>query len=84
MQNNSNSNNFTQTMQSLHFFPTITKPTHFPQIDTQTPTLLDHMWFNSLSFYCTGIINLDWTDHCPTFLQIILPESANINVKKNC
>ena len=39
------------------------------------------MWYNSLSFCRSGIINLDRTDHLPTFIQILLPDSTNLNDK---
>ena len=62
--------NFSSFLQSYHFQPIITKPTRFPPNDSCSPSLLDHIWYNSLDVINTGIISYDLTDHCPTFMQI--------------
>ena len=55
-------------LQSNHFIPVITKPTRFPPNNSLIePTLLDHMWFNCLDIYSSGIFLFDMTDHCPVF-----------------
>ena len=74
--------NFLSIMQSLNFLPTITKPTRFP-IDDQpgNPSLLDHIWFNSICKYCTGILSIDITDHCPTFIKICIAVPPKEKVK---
>ena len=82
MQNNPNCNRLYDLMQSLHFFQTITQPTRYPSIDNQSPSLLDHMWYNALSIHNTGIISHTDADHRPTFLQILLPDSEK-NSKDN-
>jgi hypothetical protein len=74
--------NFVSCMQSLHFLPTITKPTRFPSNEQSGyPSLLDHIWFNSLCSYSTGIFSLDITDHCPTFFQIYIPAELDEKIK---
>jgi len=67
---------FVNNMRALNFLPTITKPTRFPSSDLLTdPSLLDHIWFNGLVEYRSGIICFDVTDHFPVFL------SFNFSVK---
>ena len=78
MQNNSDSNRLSDIMQSLHYFQTITQPTRYPPHENQSPSLLDHMWYNALSIYKTGIISHADADHLPTFLQILMPDSMNL------
>ena len=59
---------FVSLMQSNHFVPTVTKPTRFPPNDSLIEsTLLDHIWFNCLEMYTSGILLYDITDHCPVF-----------------
>jgi len=61
--------NFIYTLQSLNFIPVVTKPTRFQgDGDSQSATLLDHIWTNNLVEYTSGIILYDLTDHCPTFM----------------
>jgi hypothetical protein len=73
---------FVSSMQSLHFLPLITKPTRFPPNDQScNPSLLDHIWSNSLCNYSSGILALDITDHCPTFVQIPIPVNLNEKIK---
>ena len=79
MQNNLDSNRLKDVMQSLHYFQTITEPTRYPLIDNQSPSLIDHMWYNALSMYNTGVVSFQGTDHLPTYLQIVLPESDNLD-----
>ena len=66
---------FVDTFQSHHFFPLITKPTRFPENDNHSPSLIDHIWFNSLNIVNSGVVSYDLTDHAPTFLQIPMPFS---------
>ena len=81
MQNTSSSNRLNEIMQSLHYFQTITQPTRYPPHENQSPSLLDHVWYNALSIYNTGIISHADADHFPTYLQILLPDS--ISLKNN-
>ena len=68
---------FMEMMQALSFVPLITKATKFPNDDNSAPSLLDHIWFNSLTPFSSGIIAIDLTDHCPIFLNL-----RNINSNK--
>ena len=63
--------NFVDIMQSLSFIPVITKPTRFPSGERdETPSLLDHIWLNSLTGFSSGVLCTDITDHCPTFVNV--------------
>ena len=83
LQDNDVNTRFTDSLQSIHFFPIITKPTRFPPNNISQPSLLDHIWSNSLNVFNSGIISFDATDHCPTFLHLPMPitESGNSNEK---
>ena len=72
MQNNSNTSRLVETMQSLHYYPLITKPTRYSEIVGQLPTLLDHIWYNNLDVCSSGVVSYTGTDHRPTFLLIPL------------
>jgi len=62
---------FITMLQTMNFLPAITKPTRFPSGDVHCqPTTLDHIWINGFQNYVSGIISLDITDHCPTFISI--------------
>ena len=66
-------------MYSFHFVPVTTKPTRFPSNnDHQSPSLIDHVWINRIdfSFECFIILS-DFTDHCPVFFKIDLPNFKN-------
>jgi exonuclease III len=74
--------NLVATLQALHFLPTITKPTRFPSDNMPgNPTLLDHIWCNMLSRYWSGILSMDITDHCPTFICLFVASQPNEKVK---
>ena len=61
---------FKNTMQSLSFLPVITKATRFPPGNAAgSPSLLDHIWVNTIRTFSTGILNIDITDHCLTFIN---------------
>ena len=63
---------FVDNMRSLNYLPLITKPTRFPVGEgAGSPSLLDHIWFNSLRRVESEIISIDMTDHCPTFIDVI-------------
>ena len=67
---------FMETMQSLSYIPRITKATRFPSVnDNCSPSLLDHIWTNTLMRFSSGIITEDMTDHCPVFIG--LPSNVN-------
>ena len=79
---NSENKHYVDALQSHHFLPAIPRPTRFPPNDDHSPSLLDHIWLNSLNICNLGIIYFDLTDHCPTFLQFPLPNS-NLNNKND-
>ena len=64
-------NSFIYNMQSHHFLPLITKPTRFSPVPNSQPSLIDHIWINTLNynFKCNIIIH-DLTDHCPIYMQL--------------
>ena len=66
---------FVDTLQSHHFFPVISLPTRYSPIDNVQPSLIDHIWCNTLSIYNASVLKFDLTDHCPTSLQFPLPVS---------
>ena len=73
---------FINTMQTLSFIPVITKPTRFPPADSRgDPSLLDHIWINSLREYYSGVLCIDITDHCPVFVNIPISHKYNDTVK---
>ena len=77
--------NFMHFFQIHHFFPLIRKPTRFPSDASGSPTLLDHIWINSFLNTKSGIISIDLTDHCPTFLFLpvnkIIPDDGLMTVQ---
>ena len=62
--------NFSNILFSNHFTPLITKATRFPQIDGEIPSCLDHIWMNEFFDLDAGIVNIDISDHLPTFLNL--------------
>ena len=75
---------FTSTMYSMHYFPTISKPTRFPSSSIQRghPALLDHIWTNRIENGTSGIIFTDVvSDHCPTFINFSTPLPSNDKIK---
>ena len=66
-------NNYTSCLSSSFFIPTITECTRFPSYDSNvSPLNLDHIWFNKLLNFESGMINIDISDHIPTFLHFYL------------
>ena len=62
---------FINTMRSFYMLPLISQPTRFSPINNSSPSLLDHIWTNKpIVSSESGIINVDLTDHCPTFYYI--------------
>ena len=65
--------NCSSCLSSSFFIPTITKCTRFPSYDSNvSPSNLDHIWFNKLFNFWSGMINIDISDHLPTFLHMYL------------
>ena len=67
---------YVNLLSSHHFFNLITKPTRYSGIDGVAPSLLDHIFVNEVNSFDYGIIDLDLTDHLPTYLNINLSCSA--------
>ena len=67
---------FKSFMHTCHFIPVISNPTRFSPISNHA-SLLDHIWINKPTFYISGIINCDITDHLPTF--IFIPAARKLN-----
>ncbi len=56
---------------SNSFFPTITRPTRIPKNSFKAPTLIDHIYTNSLNPNVeSGICLFDISDHLPVFTAI--------------
>ena len=73
---------FKTEMNALSFSSLISKPTRFPPGNSFClPSLLDHIWTNSLIDCYSGIILKDLSDHCPTFVNIPLDKEVNSNIK---
>ena len=75
--------NFMDTLQFLSFMPLVTKLAKFPVNELNSaPSLLDHIWSNSLVQCSSGIITVDVTDHCPVFfLRVPIDAGATDKVK---
>ena len=77
-------NNYLSCLYSSHFIPTITKFTRFPA-NNQSPSNLDHIFFNKPQNFVSGVLNIDITDHCPTFLHIphffVKPSDTKIKIQ---
>ena len=70
-QNCSKVQSFKSIMYSFGYLPVITKPTRFPpNIANISGTNLDQIWINNFNPFISGIINLDITDHLPSFLLL--------------
>ena len=55
---------------TYNFSNVITKPTHFSAIDSVAPTPLDHIFLNGLLSCTCGTMDLDLTDHLPTYIHL--------------
>ena len=80
---NSIVSNYVTQLNSLFFLPTITKATRFPaELSSSAPSNLDHIWINKLVKFKSGILDIDFTDHCPTFLHFSLPKFNKKTIEK--
>ena len=70
---------YIEFLQSYHYFPVITEATRYSPDNNHSPSLLDHIWVNTLNLFNSGVVNYDTLDHLPTFLQIPLPECTKVN-----
>ena len=52
---------FVSMLNSNHFLPVITKPTHFSQIASVNPYLLYYIWSNKVISYPLGILLTELT-----------------------
>lgn len=57
------------SLHSYHYIPVISKPTHYCG-NSNSPSLIDHIWINKVIDYKCGVIESDLTDHCPIFINI--------------
>ena len=75
--------NFRNILFSHHFMPLITKPTRFPLRENDEPSCLDHIWLNKYHSNTAGILNVDVSDHLPTFVHFNfnLPSSQQFKKK---
>ena len=72
-------NIFISLMQSFRFLPCISKATRFPTSEIGNPSLLDHIWLNTLTGFESGILH-DFTDYLPVFLSLpVLSQTNNFN-----
>ena len=74
---NSTNSSFVETLHSLHFYNLISKPTRFSEIESHSPSLIDHIWLNSLDIVNFGLVSFDTLDHIPMFLQFPFLTSRN-------
>ena len=72
--NNPNSthvDNYLACLQSSFFLPVITKFTRFPADPANhSPTNLDHIFLNKALNFESGVLDIQISDHCPTFINI--------------
>lgn len=78
-------NSFISTMQSNSYFPHISRPTRFPDINASAASsLLDHIWINFNEPVSSGILHFPLSDHLPVFINIPVPSKVcNIMHKIN-
>ena len=69
--------NFMNILYTNHFTPLISKATRFSPVQGEAPSLLDHIWINKLRPNVAGLLDIDVTDHVPTFVRIYFD---NINL----
>ena len=66
-------------VQSKLFIPTITEATRFSNNDRDVPSCIDRIRINLLNCSRSGIINMDFTDDCPTFINLTLRSKVKHN-----
>ncbi len=70
--------NFLATLQSLNFFPHISRPTSFPDtLNLSEPSLLDHIYTDFNGNFKSVIIHFPISDHLPIFVNISIPSREN-------
>ena len=71
-------NFFLNTMQTLNYFPHISRPTRFPDTpDLGQPSLLDQIWSNFTPPSFPGILHCCISDHLPIFININQQSKSN-------
>jgi exonuclease III len=75
--------NFISSLQSLSFLPLITQATRFPPSQSPIlPSLIDHIWVNTLHQCSSGILTTDISDHLPIFMHMpIIAETSSDKIK---
>ena len=81
-QNDVQTDNYLAMMRSHCLMPVITRPTRFSNDEnSDSSSNLDHIWFNGLNSFLSGIITIDITDHCPTFIFTRMGNGADTQEK---
>ena len=75
-------NHFLTIMQSYNYYPHISRPTRFPDVNTTaSPSLLDHIWTNFTAPSSPGILLFPLSDHLPVFLNLPILHKHNMKHK---
>ena len=77
LQDSDDVKNYNSMLRSMNFLSVITEPTRFPPGNHQniSPSILDHTWVCKNIISRAGIINIDISDHLPTFIHFNFPIS---------
>lgn len=71
-------NIFINAMQTMNYFPHISRPTRFPDNpQLGAPSLLDHVWTNFSPPSLSGILCYNISDHLPIFINIAKHSALN-------
>ena len=68
--------NFKSAMFSFHYLPHLSKPTFFSSKAAYEPSYLNHIWNNKASYFDCGIVEYNFTDHCPMFVRLLVHHVA--------
>ena len=70
-------NNYLAALQTMNFFPHISRPTRFPDtFNLSEPSLLDHIYTNFSNNFESGILHYHVSDHLPIFINISVPSKS--------
>ena len=70
--------NFLTTLQSVNFYPLVSKPTRFPDENQAClPSLLDHVFTHFIETMTPGIFHFRISDHMPISLHLATPHTQN-------
>ena len=65
-------------MQSLNYFPLISRPTRFPEGEQNSrESLLDHIYTNFIHHSISGILHYKITDHLPIFINMSIHDNIS-------